>query len=79
MLLLVRPLSYLPFASPSKAGLSVDRIVEAHGSFASSHCLECRAEVPHEDVRRAVFQDEVPRCPECEGLVKVSKGGGANM
>eukprot|EP01083_Nonionella_stella_P040406 109666_1 len=53
-----------------KAGLSPDRIVEAHGSFAQCHCLQCRESVSLDIVKHAIFSDEVPRCPDCGGLVK---------
>ena len=52
------------------AGLPADLIVEAHGSFASSHCLQCRTEVSSEHVLRSgVRTGEVVRC-QCGGLVK---------
>ncbi|OCF61528.1 NAD-dependent histone deacetylase SIR2 [Kwoniella mangroviensis CBS 10435] len=53
------------------AGLPEEMIVEAHGSFARSHCLDCRAEVDREKILRAgVRRGEVVRC---DNLVQ-SKG-----
>jgi NAD-dependent SIR2 family protein deacetylase len=29
-----------------KAGIAGDKLVEAHGSFASAHCVGCKKEIP---------------------------------
>ncbi|CAK8673885.1 unnamed protein product [Clavelina lepadiformis] len=52
------------------AGISGEKIVEAHGAFHSAHCLECKKEYTQEWVKEKVFNDEIPRCSECESLVK---------
>ena len=56
------------------AGIPGDRIVEAHGSFASQRCIECRTPLDDETMRDHVRRAAVPRCPrgpaECGGLVK---------
>ncbi|WVW86431.1 hypothetical protein I302_108479 [Kwoniella bestiolae CBS 10118] len=63
------------------AGLPEEMIVEAHGSFARSHCLDCKAEVDREKILKAgVRRGEVVRCDNmvktrgkkgvCGGLVK---------
>lgn len=63
------------------AGLPPHLIVEAHGSFATAHCLKCRREVDREEVLKAgVRKGEVVRCnatvkavgkgKKCGGLVK---------
>jgi NAD-dependent SIR2 family protein deacetylase len=53
------------------AGLDESRIIEAHGSFATAHCLECRKEASKEYVLRwGGRKGEVVRCDECDGLVK---------
>ncbi|AFR96356.2 NAD-dependent histone deacetylase SIR2 [Cryptococcus neoformans C23] len=63
------------------AGLPPHLIVEAHGSFATAHCLKCRREVDREEVLKAgVRRGEVVRCDatlktmgkgkKCGGLVK---------
>ncbi|KAL7424500.1 Sir2 histone deacetylase Hst2 [Cryptotrichosporon argae] len=54
----------------SAAGLPPASVVEAHGSFATAHCLACRRAVDSEYVLRAgVRRGQVVRC-ECGGLVK---------
>jgi NAD-dependent histone deacetylase SIR2 len=54
------------------AGVPADRIVEAHGSFASQRCIECKVEFEGGKMREFVAKGEVPRCEVegCGGLVK---------
>ncbi|XP_063706952.1 NAD-dependent protein deacetylase Sirt2 [Culicoides brevitarsis] len=51
-------------------GLPEDKIVEAHGTFYTNHCLECQKEYSMEWVKTKIFDDQVPRCLECDGVVK---------
>lgn len=55
-----------------RAGVPADRIVEAHGSFASQRCIECKREFPDDKIRHHVERGHVPRCEDdvCGGLVK---------
>ncbi|KAH9936341.1 DHS-like NAD/FAD-binding domain-containing protein [Fomitopsis serialis] len=53
-----------------RAGVPGNKIVEAHGSFASQHCIECSTEYDGEKMRQALKTGEIARCPECDGLVK---------
>ncbi|KAL9468553.1 hypothetical protein ACSS6W_010247 [Trichoderma asperelloides] len=52
------------------AGVPSDKIVEAHGSFATQRCIECKVEFPDDHMRKHVLRGDVPRCKECKGLVK---------
>ncbi|XP_075693761.1 NAD-dependent protein deacetylase sirtuin-3, mitochondrial [Rhinoderma darwinii] len=52
------------------AGIPAEKLVEAHGSFASSTCTMCLKEYPGETFRDAVIKSEVPRCSACGGLIK---------
>ncbi|QKX58917.1 uncharacterized protein TRUGW13939_06045 [Talaromyces rugulosus] len=54
------------------AGVPGDKIIEAHGSFASQHCIDCKSEYPDDLIREAVEKGHVPHCltPQCNGLVK---------
>lgn len=47
-------------------------IVEAHGSFASSHCIggSCGLEADYEQTRLTILNKEIPRCRTCHQLVK---------
>lgn len=56
------------------AGIPADLIVEAHGSFASQRCIDCRTPFPAGRMREHVARAEIPRCirgeRECIGYVK---------
>ena len=49
-----------------------EQIVEAHGSFAHNHCIECKSSFSDHLMREAVTNREIPHCltPQCNGLVK---------
>ena len=55
-----------------EAGVPEDQIVEAHGSFAHNHCIECSSSFPDDLMWQAVNKRDVPHCltPQCNGLVK---------
>lgn len=55
-----------------KAGVPDDKIVEAHGSFASQRCIECQSDFPDDLMKQAISRREVPYCTQapCKGLVK---------
>ena len=55
-----------------QAGVPLDRLVEAHGSFASQHCIDCKKEYDSEKMRLAVEKAEAVLCDDesCAGLVK---------
>jgi NAD+-dependent protein deacetylase SIR2 len=55
-----------------KAGVPSDLIVEAHGSFATQRCIECRTPFPDDDMRKCVEEGNVAFCirEECGGYVK---------
>ncbi|KAK4102289.1 NAD-dependent deacetylase sirtuin-2 [Parathielavia hyrcaniae] len=44
------------------AGIPPDRIVEAHGSFASQRCIDCKRVFADARMRECVARGEVPRC-----------------
>lgn len=55
-----------------QAGVPTDKIVEAHGSFATQRCIDCKTEYPDDLMKMAVAAGDVPHCivPQCNGLVK---------
>ncbi|KAI6711636.1 hypothetical protein JHW43_005848 [Diplocarpon mali] len=55
-----------------QAGVPEDKIIEAHGSFATQRCIECKTEYPDDEMKVAVEKGDVPHCmvPQCNGLVK---------
>ncbi|XP_033735571.1 NAD-dependent protein deacetylase sirtuin-2-like isoform X2 [Pecten maximus] len=52
----------------SQAGLDPEKLVEAHGSFRTAHCLICEKEYSKDFIEEKVFAGEVPKCdvPGCE-------------
>ncbi|XP_015269409.1 PREDICTED: NAD-dependent protein deacetylase sirtuin-3, mitochondrial isoform X2 [Gekko japonicus] len=52
------------------AGIPADKLVEAHGTFASATCTVCRRSYPGEDFRADVMADQIPKCPVCTGIIK---------
>ncbi|SPO32123.1 related to NAD-dependent histone deacetylase [Ustilago trichophora] len=57
------------------AGVEGDKIVEAHGSFASSTCIVCKHRVGEDWIREKIQQGQIARCPrdKCPGR-KNAKG-----
>ncbi|KAI6250834.1 NAD-dependent protein deacetylase hst2-1 [Erysiphe necator] len=55
-----------------KAGLPEEKVVEAHGSFASNSCIDCKTQFSCELMKIAIETGDVPHClvPQCNGLVK---------
>jgi NAD+-dependent protein deacetylase SIR2 len=55
-----------------RAGVPAEKIVEAHGSFATQRCIDCKTAYPDDLMKKAVSAGEVPHCivPQCNGLVK---------
>lgn len=54
------------------AGVDPALLIEAHGSFAGQHCIDCGAAYPDHAMRDHIAARTIPRCvaPACGGLVK---------
>ena len=54
------------------AGISDEKIVEAHGAFHTGHCIRCRKEYSQDWIKDLIFKDEIPTCllADCGGFVK---------
>ncbi|KAG8450829.1 hypothetical protein GDO86_003193, partial [Hymenochirus boettgeri] len=54
------------------AGLTSDDLIEAHGTFHTSHCIGtfCGAEYPLSWMKEKIFSDLIPKCEKCDSLVK---------
>jgi len=52
------------------AGVSDEKIVEAHGAFNTGHCIKCRKEYSQEWIKELIFKDEIPTCGDYGGYVK---------
>jgi len=53
-----------------RAGVSKEKLVEAHGSFASQSCIDCKTPFDAAEIRRLIQEEKIPRCNRCRGLVK---------
>ena len=53
-----------------QAGLAENKIVEAHGTVHTNHCLECSKEYSLDWMKEKISTDLVPRCEDCRSVVK---------
>ncbi|CAN8100173.1 unnamed protein product [Discula destructiva] len=55
-----------------QAGVPDELIVEAHGSFATQRCIDCKTPFPDDVMKEHVLGNRVPHCANesCGGLVK---------
>uniref|UniRef100_A0A3P9J0N3 NAD-dependent protein deacetylase n=1 Tax=Oryzias latipes TaxID=8090 RepID=A0A3P9J0N3_ORYLA len=52
------------------AGIPPEKLVEAHGTFATATCTSCLQKYKGEELRPAVMSGSVPECSACGGVVK---------
>ncbi|XP_077994406.1 uncharacterized protein LOC144448127 [Glandiceps talaboti] len=54
------------------AGIPASKLVEAHGTFATSSCIRCDLKHSVDDVKDKIMIGKIPRCkaPYCTGTVK---------
>lgn len=52
------------------AGIPAEKLVEAHGTFATATCTVCRRKYSGDEIRPAVMSGSVPECPTCTGVIK---------
>ncbi|MCJ8744912.1 hypothetical protein PDJAM_G00124180 [Pangasius djambal] len=54
------------------AGLEGEDLIEAHGTFHTSHCVSflCRKEYSMEWMKDKIFAEDIPKCEACNSLVK---------
>jgi len=53
-----------------RAGVPAEKIVEAHGSFATQKCIDCHKPYDGTKMKEAIMNKQIPRCERCKGLVK---------
>nr|XP_055029797.1 NAD-dependent protein deacetylase sirtuin-3 isoform X2 [Misgurnus anguillicaudatus] len=51
-------------------GIPDDKLVEAHGSFATAACHLCYTPYPAEEAKKAIMNGNIPICTFCAGAVK---------
>ncbi|KAJ3503168.1 hypothetical protein NMY22_g18342 [Coprinellus aureogranulatus] len=52
------------------AGVPDEKIIEAHGSFATQRCIDCKTEYSDELMKKHVEEKKIARCDRCKGLIK---------
>ncbi|XP_051534505.1 NAD-dependent protein deacetylase sirtuin-2 isoform X2 [Myxocyprinus asiaticus] len=54
------------------AGLEGEDLIEAHGTFHTSHCVSflCRKEYSMDWMKNKIFSEDIPKCDSCGNLVK---------
>ncbi|XP_042626844.1 NAD-dependent protein deacetylase sirtuin-2 isoform X1 [Cyprinus carpio] len=54
------------------AGLEGEDLIEAHGTFHTSHCVSflCRKEYSMDWMQTKIFSEDIPKCDSCGSLVK---------
>ena len=53
-----------------RAGIPADKIIEAHGSFATQRCIQCKRPFDDVEMKKIVEEERIPKCKTCKGLVK---------
>ncbi|XP_028814151.1 NAD-dependent protein deacetylase sirtuin-3, mitochondrial [Denticeps clupeoides] len=53
-------------------GIPDDKLVEAHGSFATASCHLCYTPYPTDEAKDAIINDRIPTCSFCQATVKPS-------
>ncbi|KAI1905438.1 hypothetical protein AGOR_G00016180 [Albula goreensis] len=51
-------------------GIPEEKLVEAHGSFASASCHLCYTPFPAQEAKQAIMNDSIPTCSFCQATVK---------
>ncbi|KAF8965118.1 DHS-like NAD/FAD-binding domain-containing protein [Flammula alnicola] len=53
-----------------RAGVPEEKVVEAHGSFATQRCIVCRRPFDDEKMKEHIDQKKIAKCEVCGGYVK---------
>ncbi|KAF9485768.1 NAD-dependent deacetylase sirtuin-2 [Pholiota conissans] len=53
-----------------RAGVPEEKIIEAHGSFATQRCIYCHEEYDDEKMREHILSKKIAKCDSCGGYVK---------
>ncbi|KAF4922708.1 NAD-dependent protein deacetylase hst1 [Colletotrichum viniferum] len=49
----------------AKAGITADKMVQCHGSFATATCVQCGFKCVGDDIFPDIKAGKIPRCPRC--------------
>eukprot|EP01039_Chlorochromonas_danica_P010916 gene10915-12132_t len=53
-----------------EAGLSLEKVIQAHGHMRTIRCVQCKKEQDRQQFDQAITKQEVLYCSSCHGLVK---------
>lgn len=53
-----------------RAGVPDHKIIEAHGSFATQKCINCKQPYDGDKMKEHILQKKIARCESCGGYVK---------
>ena len=53
-----------------QAGVPEDKLVHAHGSFATNSCIDCKIPFDSAEMKTKVLKRQIVVCKSCGGLVK---------
>lgn len=56
----------------ANAGVTPDKIVQCHGSFATATCFKCKYKVPGDEVMEDIKKGVIPECIECQKQIASS-------
>ena len=56
----------------ANAGVTPDKIVQCHGSFATATCFKCKYKVPGGEVMEDIKKGVIPECIECQKRIASS-------
>lgn len=60
----------------AKAGITPDKLVQCHGSFATATCVKCGHKVVGDTLFPEIKAGKIPRCRNCTQSVRGANGGG---
>ncbi|KAF9570744.1 NAD-dependent histone deacetylase sir2 [Mortierella alpina] len=60
-----------------KAGIT--KVLQCHGSFATASCIRCKHSVPGDDIKEAIFKQEVAYCKLCTDNPVTTAGDGSDI
>lgn len=46
------------------------RVISVHGNYATGHCRICAEGYGYEQMKKMIFNSDIPACPKCGGVVK---------
>ena len=52
-----------------KAGISYPFLIECHGNFRTSTCINCKNKVLTEKIKNKILNNEIPYCEKCNKLI----------